>query len=114
MLTKNEFLVLRTSLAHPRENQRTISDYAGISLGGVNQSIKTLQDKGLICNGTVTGAGIAALAPYKVDNAIIMAAGLSSRFAPISYEKPLCRTAEGLMFLLLISPRSPAAPWDMP
>ena len=25
---------------------------------------------------------------YQVDNAIIMAAGLSSRFAPISYEKP--------------------------
>lgn len=25
---------------------------------------------------------------YKVDNAVIMAAGLSSRFAPISYEKP--------------------------
>lgn len=25
---------------------------------------------------------------YKVDNAIIMAAGLSSRFAPLSYEKP--------------------------
>lgn len=88
MLTKNEFLVLRTSLTHPKENQRTISDYAGISLGGVNQSIKTLQDKELICNGTVTETGIAALAPYKVDNAIIMAAGLSSRFAPISYEKP--------------------------
>lgn len=30
----------------------------------------------------------AALRPYKVDNAIIMAAGLSSRFAPLSYEKP--------------------------
>lgn len=88
MLTKNEFLVLRTSLTHPKENQRTISDYAGISLGGVNQSIKALQDRGLICNGAVTETGIAALAPYKVDNAIIMAAGLSSRFAPISYEKP--------------------------
>ena len=25
---------------------------------------------------------------YKVENAIIMAAGLSSRFAPLSYEKP--------------------------
>ena len=25
---------------------------------------------------------------YKVDNAIIMAAGLSSRFAPLSYERP--------------------------
>ena len=30
-----------------------------------------------------------ALAPFKVDNAIILAAGLSSRFAPISYEKPV-------------------------
>lgn len=29
-----------------------------------------------------------ALAPHRVDNAIIMAAGKSERFAPISYEKP--------------------------
>ena len=28
------------------------------------------------------------LEPYRVQNAVIMAAGLSSRFAPISYEKP--------------------------
>lgn len=28
------------------------------------------------------------LQPYKVDNAIIMAAGLASRFAPLSFEKP--------------------------
>lgn len=34
-----------------------------------------------------------ALTPYKVDNAVIMAAGLSSRFAPLSYTipKPLLR-----------------------
>ena len=25
---------------------------------------------------------------YQVDNAVIMAAGLSSRFAPLSYERP--------------------------
>jgi CTP:phosphocholine cytidylyltransferase-like protein len=25
---------------------------------------------------------------YKVDNAVIMAAGTSSRFAPLSYERP--------------------------
>lgn len=29
-----------------------------------------------------------ALKPYKVDNAVILAAGMSSRFAPLSYEKP--------------------------
>ncbi|SFT57314.1 CTP:phosphocholine cytidylyltransferase [Selenomonas sp. GACV-9] len=28
------------------------------------------------------------LAPYRVQNAVIMAAGMSSRFAPLSYEKP--------------------------
>ena len=26
--------------------------------------------------------------PYRVENAVIMAAGLSSRFAPLSYERP--------------------------
>lgn len=36
----------------------------------------------------LTPAGLQALEPFAVDNAIIMAAGLSSRFAPISYEKP--------------------------
>ena len=34
------------------------------------------------------GSYIEVLKQYKVDNAIIMAAGLSSRFAPLSYEKP--------------------------
>ena len=33
-------------------------------------------------------AAQATLAPYQVDNAIIMAAGLSSRFVPISYKTP--------------------------
>lgn len=36
----------------------------------------------------LTPQGYDALAPYKVDNAIIMAAGISARFAPLSYEKP--------------------------
>ena len=36
----------------------------------------------------ITDAGLNALEPYKVDNAIIMAAGMASRFAPLSFEKP--------------------------
>lgn len=36
----------------------------------------------------MTEAGLGLLEPYRVKNAVIMAAGLSSRFAPISYEKP--------------------------
>lgn len=42
----------------------------------------------MVDNFALTGAGEAALAPYKVDNAIIMAAGMSTRFVPLSYEKP--------------------------
>lgn len=46
-----------------------------------------------VCKGwaegrTVTAAGLEALKPYKVRNAVIMAAGFSSRFAPLSYECP--------------------------
>lgn len=36
----------------------------------------------------VSVQGMELLEPYRVKNAVIMAAGLSSRFAPISYEKP--------------------------
>ena len=37
---------------------------------------------------TLTEEGIHALRPYRVDNAVIMAAGLASRCAPLSYERP--------------------------
>lgn len=38
--------------------------------------------------GYIDGALARVLEPYRVHNAVIMAAGLSSRFAPLSYEKP--------------------------
>ena len=39
-------------------------------------------------NGSISTEELKELEPYKVNNAIIMAAGMSSRFAPLSYEKP--------------------------
>lgn len=48
----------------------------------------SLVQAGLVVHGHITEDGIEALRPYAVDNAVIMAAGLSSRFAPISYERP--------------------------
>lgn len=48
-----------------------------------------LQSAGLISGDMkITENGLQALEPYKVKNAVIMAAGMSTRFAPISYEKP--------------------------
>ena len=87
-ISKNEFLVLREVVLHPGCAQRKIAEATGLSLGSVNAAAKTLTAAGLIDEGKATEAGGNALEPYRVENAIILAAGLSSRFAPISYEKP--------------------------
>jgi CTP:phosphocholine cytidylyltransferase-like protein/thiamine kinase-like enzyme len=88
MLAENEFLVLNDLRESPGGVQRDISRRTGLSLGTVNATIKLLLDRGYLRDMDVTALGIKALAPHRVDNAIIMAAGISSRFVPISYEKP--------------------------
>lgn len=87
-LTKNQFNALVAVLEQPCITPREISSKREISLGSVNKAIRDLEASGFIADGRVTPSGLAALKPYKVENAVIMAAGLSSRFAPISYEKP--------------------------
>lgn len=88
MLSKNQFEVLNALRKAPGASQRDAAASSGLSLGTVNSTLKSLQEEGLAEGGKPTPAGMEALAPYKVDNAVILAAGLSSRFAPISYEKP--------------------------
>lgn len=82
-------------------NQREFAAKLGISLGKANHLLKTLAGDGLIGeNGGITLLGKKAIKPYKVNNAIIMAAGMASRFAPLSYEKPkalLCVKGEILI-----------------
>lgn len=87
-LTKSTFKVLNALRDEAVHTQRHIATATSLSLGTVNTAYRALVDAGLAENFSVTPAGFAALSPYKVDNAIIMAAGLSSRFAPLSYEKP--------------------------
>lgn len=50
--------------------------------------LNRLAQKGLITNDSLTEKGIQALEPFKVDCAVIMAAGFSSRCAPLSQKKP--------------------------
>ena len=88
MLSKNQFEVLNALRREPGASQRDVAASSGLSLGTVNSTLKSLQEAGLAEGGKPTPDGMEALAPYKVDNAVILAAGLSSRFAPISYEKP--------------------------
>ncbi len=87
-LSRNEFNVLVALLGESAHTQRDLADKTGLSLGLVNKTYRALSDRSLADGFRVTSDGLAALAPYKVDNAVIMAAGLSTRFAPLSYERP--------------------------
>ncbi|MCI7550779.1 MAG: phosphotransferase [Actinomycetaceae bacterium] len=89
MITRSEFYVLRLRSEHPEYSQRELSQCGGMSLGSVNKTIGELQLKGLLdSSGAITASGMSSLKPFKVDNAVILAAGLSSRFVPFSYESP--------------------------
>ncbi len=48
----------------------------------------SLEKEGLISNSSLTEAGLKALEPYKVENAVILAAGASTRCIPLSLELP--------------------------
>lgn len=50
--------------------------------------IENLRKKGLVAGDALSPAGLEELERYKVKNAIILAAGLSSRFMPLSLETP--------------------------
>ena len=88
MLTENEFLILNELREAPGAVQREIARKTDLSLGSVNSTVKLLESRRYLDNSQITALGMKALEPYRVDNAIILAAGVSSRFIPLSYEKP--------------------------
>ena len=88
-LSKSEFKVLQ-ALSDTGEplTQRDLAETCGLSLGTVNSAVQSCKQASLVEDGRITERGIEALEPYRVRNAVIMAAGLSSRFVPLSYERP--------------------------
>ncbi|MBR7019925.1 MAG: phosphotransferase [Lachnospiraceae bacterium] len=87
-MTKNEFTLLYAIKKQGMQSHRKIHDMTALSTGYISQTIKDFSEKGWVNNEGITDKGVEALLPYKVDNAIIMAAGMSTRFVPISIEKP--------------------------
>ncbi|MEE3486970.1 MAG: NTP transferase domain-containing protein [Bulleidia sp.] len=89
-MTKKEFEVLRYLCEnHGCLTQRIISEETQHSLGTVNTILATFQQAGLINDSyQVTAKGFQVMEPYRVKNAIILAAGMSTRFIPVSYELP--------------------------
>lgn len=89
MLTQLQFDVLRALDCHGASTQREVAQLVGISLGSVNKAVRELQGNELLEDGlTVTTKGHSELAPYKVKSAVILAAGIGRRLAPLSFERP--------------------------
>ncbi|MBF1054453.1 MAG: NTP transferase domain-containing protein, partial [Parvimonas sp.] len=91
MLSLQEFDILNFLFKNQDKEytQEEISNNTKISLEKVEEILEKLKNNEIIDKDfNITDKGFVTLEPYKVDNAIIMAAGMSSRFAPLSYEGP--------------------------
>lgn len=92
MLTKAQFDVLYTLATVSDLAPAQLLEHVDLDAQQLADVQRDLLDQQLVSQrGShlhITDQGREALAPYKVDNAVIMAAGISSRFVPISYEMP--------------------------
>lgn len=87
-MKRKEFNLLYSILKNGMKSHRELAKKANVSLGFVSETIKEFYSKGYIDDNGLIDNGYKALEPYKVKNAIIMAAGMSTRFVPLSLEKP--------------------------
>ena len=87
-LSYNQFITMCALSEAPGATQRELAETTRLGLATVNATLKECVAAGFIDDKRLTAKGMAELKPYEVDNAIIMAAGLSSRFASISHDRP--------------------------
>ena len=84
--------VFRTLLEEPDITQRELARKTDISLGTANSLIRECASRGYIKEEAggwkLTCEGEAMMEQYRVDGALIIAAGFGSRFVPLTFETP--------------------------
>ena len=94
MLQQKEFNILSViEEQNTKLSQREIAKLTNLSIGTVNSTIAKLEENNFINAGKITQQGLSELEPYRVKKIIFIAAGFSSRLAPITLNtpKPLIR-----------------------
>ena len=88
-MTKTEFYILN-SLYNGSQGRTACSGIEEAKALSDREAYQRLVTAGLISrsNGSLTQAGLDALMPYQVDNAVILAAGASTRFIPCRWNSP--------------------------
>ena len=89
MLTSKQFEVLRFLSMNSFSNAKDVSAKLLMAEKELLALCEDLKAMGVLSQeNQITKHGYDMLSPYKVDNAIILAAGMATRFVPISYEIP--------------------------
>lgn len=87
-------IICRSILENPAITQRELAQALDVSLGTANNLVKECISEHLITLAGAGGAyellpaGLELLKQYKVDGALIIAAGFGSRFVPLTFEMP--------------------------
>ena len=87
-------LLCRNVYENKKWTQREMAQAMNLSLGTCNSLIKEALANELIsynpdnCEYTLLNKGMELLEPYRVDSAVILAAGFGSRFVPLTFETP--------------------------
>lgn len=87
-MRKEEFYVLNSLYNGSVGRAGCTSDLERVKALNNHDTYKYLEKQGLISNSSLTDAGLKLLEPYRVNNAVILAAGASTRFIPLSLEQP--------------------------
>jgi len=89
---KNLALLCRAVAEKELNSQRELSEELHISIGGVNNLIKEAMQEEFVQRGDntyrITPRGLDWLEQFKVDNAIILAAGYGRRMVPYTFDTP--------------------------
>ena len=83
-------LLLREVLENPRITQRQLAERLGVSLGNAHAQLSAALRDGYLNPETrsLTESGMQYLKPFRVDGAVVLAAGFGSRFVPLTYDTP--------------------------
>ena len=93
-ISKKQFDVLLALVEEGQAlSQRKLAELTGHSASTVNRIMQELSTLNYVENGAITPLGVSALEPYRVKQAVIIAAGFGSRLVPITLNtpKPLVR-----------------------
>ena len=87
-ISKKQFDILYFLKDHPLSSLDEISDSLFIEHSEILNNIDLLQQHGYLQNYSLTDEANRYFESHRIDNAVILAAGMSTRFVPLNFSTP--------------------------